>query len=699
MANIPYPLKPEVDFASLTKVSPNYRSNVIKVLFNILLFIFGYLIILCAGALLIYFGGLAAINLILIKAHWVTLLIAVGIMLTTVMFFIFLIKFLFKVKKDIDPNRIEVKKEDQPDLFEFIIKVCNETKAPFPKKVFLSSSVNACVFYNSSFLSMFFPVRKNLEIGLGLVNSLNISEFKAVLAHEFGHFSQSSTKLGSYIYRLNKMIYNLLYDNSGWSDTLHSISSVHGILAFFGNVTVGMVNVVLKIFIKLYELINKSYMSLSREMEFHADLVAVSVTGSENIIKALYRIEFAQIAYNYSINALKDFFEKEKKLPDNFFRIQSRNLIYLSKENGLKLENELPVIDSATYNNIIIPDRIEYKDDWSTHPPIKEREKNAKKNYITAEEINSSTWILFKDKEKLQINATQNIYDNELGIKSKARIEIEVVENYLKEKENQNTFNPVYNSWYDFASMTFTNPEIKDTIFINECKSRSLSDLFSKEITLRVKKHHKTNQEIVTLKNISDGLLKIKKFDFEGKTHLASESKIVQSQLTKEAEDEEKWLNKHKLIISTWFYYKLNDLNSHDAQSYSELMQFRSKMASDREPFVQFYESLLAFYYALQNSEEDVHTAETKLKSFSKIFIVKKGEVDDITVPEICTENNIMQKGYKQTLFESDVRTNTKDLNSLVPFIEDIQKLIEHITAIDDKVFKLVLLLQEKVID
>jgi len=33
-------------------------------------------------------------------------------------------------------------------------------------------------FYNSSFWSMFLPVRKNLEIGLGLVNSINISEFK-----------------------------------------------------------------------------------------------------------------------------------------------------------------------------------------------------------------------------------------------------------------------------------------------------------------------------------------------------------------------------------------------------------------------------------------------------------------------------------------------------------------------------------------
>jgi Zn-dependent protease with chaperone function len=37
---------------------------------------------------------------------------------------------------------------------------------------------------------MFLPIKKNLQIGLGLVNSLNVSEFKAVMAHEFGHFTQ-----------------------------------------------------------------------------------------------------------------------------------------------------------------------------------------------------------------------------------------------------------------------------------------------------------------------------------------------------------------------------------------------------------------------------------------------------------------------------------------------------------------------------
>ena len=47
--------------------------------------------------------------------------------------------------------------------------------------------MNAAVFYDLSIFNLFFPSKKNLEIGLGLVNVLNLGEFKAILAHEFGH--------------------------------------------------------------------------------------------------------------------------------------------------------------------------------------------------------------------------------------------------------------------------------------------------------------------------------------------------------------------------------------------------------------------------------------------------------------------------------------------------------------------------------
>ena len=47
-----------------------------------------------------------------------------------------------------------------------------------------------------------------------------------------------------------------------------------------------------------YNLINVAYMKLSREMEYHADLVAVSVGGNNSLVNALKKTEFSSFAYD-----------------------------------------------------------------------------------------------------------------------------------------------------------------------------------------------------------------------------------------------------------------------------------------------------------------------------------------------------------------------------------------------------------------
>jgi len=60
--------------------------------------------------------------------------------------------------------------------------------------------VNASVSYDLSLINFIIPSKKNLEIGLGLVNVLTVCELTAVLAHEFGHFTQRSMAVGRWLY-------------------------------------------------------------------------------------------------------------------------------------------------------------------------------------------------------------------------------------------------------------------------------------------------------------------------------------------------------------------------------------------------------------------------------------------------------------------------------------------------------------------
>jgi heat shock protein HtpX len=45
-----------------------------------------------------------------------------------------------------------------------------------------------------------------MGLGLSLLQTLSVSQFRAVLAHEFGHFHAGDTKLGPWIYRTRAAI-------------------------------------------------------------------------------------------------------------------------------------------------------------------------------------------------------------------------------------------------------------------------------------------------------------------------------------------------------------------------------------------------------------------------------------------------------------------------------------------------------------
>src|SRR5262249_56724551 len=100
--------------------------------------------------------------------------------------------------------------------------------------------VNAAVMTHTGLTSLFWPTGKDLLIGLGLVNVLTLSEFKSVLAHEFGHFAQKSTRLGGYVYTANRIIYDLVCGRDWFDETVErlkhsrSMDGSPSLLAAFG---------------------------------------------------------------------------------------------------------------------------------------------------------------------------------------------------------------------------------------------------------------------------------------------------------------------------------------------------------------------------------------------------------------------------------------------------------------------------------
>ena len=475
MGSYHYPTSPAGVDVKLLAPSANFKKQVGRVAGSIVLFFIVYLLLVLAATALavacFYFGAMLIIHL----PRFFTIMIGLGMMALGVSVVFFLVKFIFSVSKNENASRIEIKEIEQPDLFSFIRQLSKETGTPFPKKIFVTSDVNASVSYNSSFWSMFFPVRKNLEIGLGLVNSVNISEFKAVVAHEFGHFSQRSMKLGSFTYNVNQVIYNMLYNNSGYTTFLNSWGSISSYTAIFANITVKIATAIQWVLRKMYGVINKSYFGLSREMEFHADAVSASVSGGNNLISALSRLELASGCYNSALNNAGDWL-KEKKVTTNIFSNQLTILQSWAKEFKLPLKQGLPEV-SFHFTQSFSQSRINYKNQWASHPTLEERKLHLDKAAVNVDPDDTTAWQVFTKIEMLQQQVTENLYKNAKQGEDLEKCDGTYFEELYTEKRESTFLPTAYKGFYD---KRFINT--KDWNFdslINEPVSRTIDELYN----------------------------------------------------------------------------------------------------------------------------------------------------------------------------------------------------------------------------
>ena len=186
--------------ASAAREQGSINCAVVNEVLRVALFLAYYVGLICLGVIILVVAlGVAKILAFDCLPHlftsWVALVlmisIIVGLPAFAAAFVIYLIKPLFSFKKNLNKERVAVSRKDCPKLFALIESLSNSTGFRMPRHVYLTTAVNACVFYNTGFWSIFLPVRKNLEIGLGLFNSTSIQEVKAVLAHEFGHLIQN----------------------------------------------------------------------------------------------------------------------------------------------------------------------------------------------------------------------------------------------------------------------------------------------------------------------------------------------------------------------------------------------------------------------------------------------------------------------------------------------------------------------------
>jgi Zn-dependent protease with chaperone function len=597
-------------------VSSEFKKIAGQAITSIILFVFTYLALVALAAALMAASVYLGILIILLKPSFITLALGLGLAGMGVFVLFFLVKFIFKKHVTDRSHLVEIHREQHPELFAMIQSIVDKVQTSFPKKVYLSADVNAAVFYDSSFWSMFLPIRKNLQIGVGLINAVTVAEFEAILAHEFGHFSQRSMKVGSYVYNVNQVIYNMLYDNSGYQSVISKWASVSEWFSIFVKIGIYIIMGIQWVLKKLYDAVNLNYMKLSREMEFHADEVAANVSGSKPLATSLLRLDLANHSYQSVINFYNEKIAASVKT-DNIYPQQKYVLGFLGKEDKLSFENNLPnvtVNHLSRYNK----SKLTISDQWASHPASEDRVRKLEKlNISTINHDNRPAGRLFHEIAAVEKQLTEKLFS---GIKYEKEASNTDVENFVQEftKEYESaTFDPLFNGYYNGKHPNHFDIEEtrKEIGAVND-----IEQLFSDDAVDMVYTSTSMERDIETLKLIAGENHSIKSFDYNGNKYTPQDCNTVLSLVEKELKETKEKILKNDKAIFIYFYNRAQNAGKDGElkqlySSYFALDRFTDEMIEKMQPVRE------GIQFTFEETSYDlIHIAMDRLSSLETDF-------------------------------------------------------------------------------
>lgn len=656
------------------KLTNDFKRQTIKAVIAIFIFLISYLTLVLLALALTGLSIVGGFYLIALKPMFFTIAIGLGLVAMALLVVIFLLKFLFKSHKVNRLDLIEINEAEEPELFQLINDIVLEVGTHFPKKVYLSADVNASVFYDSSFWSMFLPVKKNLQIGLGLVNSVTKQELKAILAHEFGHFSQRTMKVGSYVYNVNQVIFNMLYDNESYEELQQRWASTNDYIYLFVKLASRITEGIKWVLIKLYGVVNISYMALSREMEFHADEIAASITGYEPLKKSLLRLTVADNAYNNVLNYYNNKISDNVK-SESIYNDHTAVIHYLSELNNLPVSNQLPDValeEQSKYDK----SKLVIKNQWASHPSTKDRiERLEKTGYTSTTTTDTLANELFMHLPSYQQQLTNKVFETVTYEGEVTQISTETFITDYKQELKVNSFGRVFNGYYDNHNPT--SVDVNKTILPN---IQTWDALYADDKVDLVYTSAALQSDIETLKNIAINAITIKTFDYDGIKYKKNDAE----QLLVKLEDELKHLNEkianHNQDIYCYFITQAQQQNKAEElqKLYSDFIAYDKTYEPKFELYVNLLNSLnfvsvTTPFEQIRSNLTKVNELEVSLKQELKVLLA-----DPILIPEITKEMRDQLEKYipKDLIYFVEPAYNNENLNTLYTAIHQYSYLI-----------------------
>lgn len=228
------------------------------------------------------------------------------------------------------PDGVIVTEAQAPQLWAEVRHLAQAAGTRAPDDIRILPEVNAAVSEDSTLLGLI-PGRRHLYIGMPLLLGLNVSQFRAVIGHELGHYSNHHTRLGAIAFR--------------------GRLAIGGALGHLGD---SLLSLPFRAYGRLYLLVDNA---ASRQQEREADQIAVRVAGSDAAAAALSELPVLDAAWGYYFSRYVGPAAEAGYLPRDLFR-------------GFF---ELLAARQSELADLRVNPPKEKKSAWATHPPIGER--------------------------------------------------------------------------------------------------------------------------------------------------------------------------------------------------------------------------------------------------------------------------------------------------------------------------------------
>lgn len=200
-------------------------------------------------------------------------------------------------------DHVSIPPAQEPVLFQLVHDVCRQVGAPPPARIQVDCGVNASASFASAPVG---PQRPPLVLTIGLpLGGLTVRQFSGVLAHEFGHFAQSSGMRLTFIVRsINHWFARVVHERDEWDEKLQEWSEEgrHGAVV----ATMALARLSVWASRRVLSLLMTAGHAIScfmlRQMEYDADSYEIKLVGSRAFASTFERMQEltvgAQISYH-----------------------------------------------------------------------------------------------------------------------------------------------------------------------------------------------------------------------------------------------------------------------------------------------------------------------------------------------------------------------------------------------------------------